>query len=167
MEQLDSLEANERETFTVQLRNAKATDVASIVTDFVEEEQRKLVGTLSDEQLGSATRLLEREITIKGDEKTNTVLVSASPRHSERVRQLLEQLDVDPPQVLIGVMLAEVTLDRSSADGLEANVTAGGGTARGTLGFGLGMQVLDFRLWTLHFELWTWGFGFRVLAIGL
>ena len=96
VEQLDSLEANERETFTVQLRNAKATDVASIVTDFVEEEQRKLVGTLSDEQLGSATRLLEREITIKGDEKTNTVLVSASPRHSERVRQLLEQLDVDP-----------------------------------------------------------------------
>lgn len=142
VEQLDSLEANERETFTVQLRNAKATDVASIVTDFVEEEQRKLVGTLSDEQLGSATRLLEREITIKGDEKTNTVLVSASPRHSERVRQLLEQLDVDPPQVLIGVMLAEVTLDRSSADGLEANVTAGGGTARGTLGFGLGTAAL-------------------------
>ena len=79
VEQLDSLEANERETFTVQLRNAKATEVATIVTDFVEEEQRKLVGTLSDEQLGSATRLLEREITIKGDEKTNTVLVSASP----------------------------------------------------------------------------------------
>ena len=142
VEQLDSLEANERETFTVQLRNAKAIDVASIVTDFVEEEQRKLVGTLSDEQLGSATRLLEREITIKGDEKTNTVLVSASPRHSERVRQLLEQLDIDPPQVLIGVMLAEVTLDRSSADGLEASVTAGGGTARGTLGFGLGTAAL-------------------------
>ena len=142
VEQLDSLEANERETFTVQLRNAKATEVATIVTDFVEEEQRKLVGTLSDEQLGSATRLLEREITIKGDEKTNTVLVSASPRHSERVRQLLEQLDVDPPQVLIGVMLAEVTLDRSSTDGLEASVTAGGGTARGTLGFGLGTAAL-------------------------
>ena len=38
VEQLDSLEANERETFTVQLRNAKATEVATIVTDFVEEE---------------------------------------------------------------------------------------------------------------------------------
>ena len=72
------------------------------------------VGTLSDEQLGSATRLLEREITIKGDEKTNTVLVSASPRHSERVRQLLEQLDVDPPQVLIGVMLAALHMSITS-----------------------------------------------------
>ena len=142
VEQLDSLEANERETFTVQLRNARASDVASIVSEFVEEEQRKLVGTLSDEQLGSATRLLEREITIKGDEKTNTVLVSASPRHSDRVRQLLEQLDVDPPQVLIGVMLAEVTLDNSATDGIEASVAAGGGTARGTLGFGLGTAAL-------------------------
>ena len=142
VEQLDSLEANERETFTVQLRNARASDVASIVSEFVEEEQRKLVGTLSDEQLGSATRLLEREITIKGDEKTNTVLVSASPRHSDRVRQLLEQLDVDPPQVLIGVMLAEVTLDNSATDGIEASVSAGGGTARGTLGFGLGTAAL-------------------------
>ena len=39
-------------------------------------------------------------------------------------------------------MLAEVTLDRSSTDGLEASVTAGGGTARGTLGFGLGTAAL-------------------------
>ncbi|MCH8006763.1 MAG: hypothetical protein IH888_11125, partial [Planctomycetes bacterium] len=111
VEELDALEANEREVFIYQLRNSEATEIARVLTSFVEQEQQKLLATLSPDQIGSSARLLEREITIVGDNLSNTVLVSASPRYMDRVKHMIDELDVDPPQVLIQVLLAEVTLD--------------------------------------------------------
>ena len=91
-----------------------------MLTQFVDQEQRKLLSTLSPDQLGSASRLLEREVTIVGDEKSNTVLVSASPRYMDRVRQMIFELDVDPPQVLIQVLLAEISLTGALEWGVDA-----------------------------------------------
>jgi general secretion pathway protein D len=56
----------------------------------------------------------------------------------ERVKSVIEELDVDPPQVLIEVLLAEVTLDTSEDLGLQfarfsvgdVNVAGGFGLAR-------------------------------------
>ena len=87
VDELDAVDANERETFVYPLRNATAESVASVLGDFVEEEQRKLVQTLGGDQLGSAARLLEREITIRGDQKSNTVLVSDEPALHESDRR--------------------------------------------------------------------------------
>ncbi|MCZ6850687.1 MAG: hypothetical protein O7F17_03510, partial [Planctomycetota bacterium] len=123
--ELDSLEANEREVFVYQLRNAVAGEIARVISDFVEQEQRKLIGTFSVDQIGSAARLMEREITIVGDDNSNTVLVSASPRYMQRVRDMIAELDVDPPQVLIQVLLAEVTLDTTDEWGFDASFEAG------------------------------------------
>ena len=117
--ELDAEEANERETFVYRLKNATADEVAALVGRFVAEDQRKVVQTLGSDQLPSAARLLEREVTIVGDGKTNSLVVTASPRYAERVRSIIEDLDVDPPQVLIQVLLAEVTLDSSERIGLE------------------------------------------------
>ena len=122
VEELDALEANEREVFVYQLRNSQAEEVARVVSEFVDQEQQKLIGTLSAEEIGSRARLRHTEITIQGDIKSNTVLVSASPRYMEQVKDMIEQLDVDPPQVLIQVMLAEVTLDTADDWGVDFNV---------------------------------------------
>ncbi|MCH2132657.1 MAG: hypothetical protein MK116_02795 [Phycisphaerales bacterium] len=126
--ELDELEANERETIVYQLRNATAENVATVLGEFVEEEQRKLVQTLGGDQLGSAARLLEREITIRGDQKSNTVLVSTSPRYMERIESVIQQLDVDPPQVLIQLMLAEVTLEGGFDWGVSVDASGSIGT---------------------------------------
>ena len=83
VEELDALEANEREVFVYQLRNAVATEVASVISSFVDQEQQKLLGTLSADQIGSAARLLEREITIVGDEKSNSCLLYTSDAADE------------------------------------------------------------------------------------
>ncbi|MEE2908342.1 MAG: secretin N-terminal domain-containing protein [Planctomycetota bacterium] len=128
--ELDELEANERETFVYQLRNATAENVASVLGEFVAEEQRKLVQTLGGDQIGSAARLLEREITIRGDQKSNTVLVSTSPRYMERIEDVIRQLDVDPPQVLIQLMLAEVTLEGGFDWGISVDASGDIGTVR-------------------------------------
>jgi len=122
--ELDKQEANERETYLYQLRNATAEEVARVLGEFVETEQRKLIETLSVDQLGSAARLLEREVTIVGDVKSNSVLVSASPRYMDRVKQMIKELDIDPPQVLIQVLLAEVTIDRDDDWGVDFNFSA-------------------------------------------
>ena len=130
VEALDSQDANERETLVYQLRNATAEEVATVLGDFVAEEQRTLIETLGIDQLGSAARMLEREVTIRGDAKSNSVLVSASPRYMERVKEMIDALDVDPPQVLIQVLLAEVSLE----GGVDWGVGFQGGPIGGASG---------------------------------
>jgi len=135
--ELDAKEANERETHIYRLKNAVAADVARVVSGFVEEDQRKLIQTLSTDQLPSAARLLEREVTIVGDQKTNTVLVNASPRYMTRVQEMISELDIDPPQVLIQVLLAEVTLDSRDEWGVNLDLAfdIGSTTVGGGFGF--------------------------------
>ena len=117
--ELDKQQANERDTFAYKLKNATATEVARVVNEFVSEDQRKILETLSADELPSASKLLEREVTVVGDQKSNTVLVNASPRYMEKVQDIIKELDVDPPQVLIQVLLAEVSLDRTESLGAE------------------------------------------------
>ncbi|MHC5005303.1 MAG: secretin N-terminal domain-containing protein, partial [Planctomycetota bacterium] len=138
VEELDAQEASERTVFLYPLRNADAERVADVIRDFVETEQQKLVETLSLDQIGSAARLLEREVTIVDDTSTNSVLVSVSPRYEQRIRDLIEELDVDPPQVLIQVLLAEITLDDSTEFGIDSfELDTGGPIVRGSIGSGV------------------------------
>lgn len=142
--ELDEQEANTRDTFVYQLKNATALDVARVLTDFVQQDQQKVLATLSADQRPSAQKLLDQEVTIVGDEKSNTVLINASPRYMDRVRAVIAELDVDPPQVLIQVLLAEVTLDTSEDLGLQftrfsigdTSVAGGFGLNRGAFGNG-------------------------------
>ena len=117
--ELDQQKANERDTFAYKLKNATATEVARVVNEFVSEDQKKILETLSADELPSASKLLEREVTVVGDKKSNTVLVNASPRYMEKVQEIIQELDVDPPQVLIQVLLAEVSLDTTDSLGME------------------------------------------------
>lgn len=133
--ELDAQDANERETLVYNLRNAQADEVARVVSDFVSEDQRKLVETLNSDQLPSAARLLEREVTIVGDAKSNSVLVNASPRYMEQVESIIKELDIDPPQVLIQVILAEITLNENSDYGLTLNEKVGTIPFRSSLEF--------------------------------
>ncbi len=133
VDKLDAEEANERVVEVYPLRNAVANEVAQVITDFVQAEQQKLIETLGADQIGSAARLLEREVTIVGDDKSNTVLISASPRYMDRVMNMVMKLDVDPPQVLIQVLLAEVTLDDGFDWGADMTGTFGDVTAMSDL----------------------------------
>ena len=93
---------------------------------------------------GLPGELLEREVTIEGDSKSNTVLVSASPRYMDRVKEIIEQLDVDPPQVLIQVMLAEVTLGEESDWGVNldrSEFSLGPMALNGTFGLAAGTAL--------------------------
>ncbi|TVQ54711.1 MAG: hypothetical protein EA377_04940, partial [Phycisphaerales bacterium] len=157
--ELDGQEASERDVFIYQLRNAVAEEVAAVVSNFVDTEQEKLISTLGADQVGSAARLLEREVTIVGDVSSNTVLVSASPRYTSRVKHMIDKLDVDPPQVLIQVMLAEVTLDSADDWGVDLFASGTAGSVDISGGFGLasafvtGMGVPNLAVASSDFDL--------------
>jgi type II secretory pathway component GspD/PulD (secretin) len=76
---------------------------------------------------------------------TNQLIVGGSPQIIAKIRDLVAQLDVGPPQVYIQVLVAEVTLTNNSEFGIEVglqnplmfvrSLTGGTGTAPGTPGY--------------------------------
>lgn len=61
----------------------------------------------------------EGEINIVVDETTNALIIRAYPRDYKAILETIKKLDLYPKQVLIEVLLAEVTLDEATKYGLE------------------------------------------------
>ncbi|HEX7372291.1 MAG TPA: type II secretion system secretin GspD, partial [Thermodesulfobacteriota bacterium] len=61
----------------------------------------------------------EGEITIVVDETTNSLIIRAYHRDYKAILETIKKLDIYPKQVLIEVLLAEVTLDDTTKYGLE------------------------------------------------
>lgn len=65
------------------------------------------------------TRDLTNQITVIPDQNTNSLIVVTSPDNLELLRQILEQLDRIPEQVMIETLIVEATLDASTKLGVE------------------------------------------------
>jgi hypothetical protein len=62
---------------------------------------------------GQTASDLAGQVTVVADEDTNSLLVMTAPKNFERVKQVLDELDRAVPQVLIKVLIAEVTHDNA------------------------------------------------------
>ncbi len=71
----------------------------------------------ADVSVGSGT--LRGEINITSDDSRNSLIIEAAPADYAIIKNLLTQLDIMPRQVLIEVTIAEITLDESTAMGVE------------------------------------------------
>jgi general secretion pathway protein D len=58
-------------------------------------------------------------VDVQADEDTNTVIIRTSPRNMDAIRQIMAELDRFRPQVLIRVLITEVTLDKATEFGVE------------------------------------------------
>ena len=119
IESLDSSPANERKTEVYRLKNSKAQDVALAIRTFLDQERQRVTSALGAEAVGTGQRVLEHEVAVVAEPLSNTLLLSANPRYFEQIRALIEELDKPQQQVLIQVLLAEVTLDQGRDLGLE------------------------------------------------
>jgi type II secretion system protein D len=122
--ELDASPAQERQTKVYRLRNAQAEDIETTLQNFLDSERQRLQATLGEERMVAAQRLIEREVTVVAEESTNTLLLSASPRYFKTIADLVKELDTPPPQVLIQVLLAEITLDDETDIGFDWNYEA-------------------------------------------
>lgn len=116
---LDEKEFSQRRNMVFRLKNAPAPDVALAINNFLRSErqaQEITPGTLSPfEQI-------EREVVVVPEPVGNRLIVSATPRYFQEIENLIEQLDEPPPQVMIQVLIAEVSLDNIDEFGVELGV---------------------------------------------
>ena len=128
IKELDASPAQERETKIYRLRNAQAADIQTALRSFLDQERQTVSSTLGTDGIGAAHKLLEQEVAIVAEETTNTLLLSASPRYFKTISKMIDELDQPLPQVLIKVLLAEVTLTGRSDLGFEWGHSARNGS---------------------------------------
>jgi type II secretion system protein D len=138
IEDLEASAAEERLTEVYRLRNAQAADIQTAVSSFLTQERTLLQQSLGVGQ-GASNFILDREVAIVAEPTTNTLLLSASPRYFDVIAQLIAELDQPPPQVLIQVLLAEVSIDDTDDLGVDWSLAETFGktsvTAKTALGF--------------------------------
>jgi general secretion pathway protein D len=78
-----------------------------------------------------ATSELVGQVIVVADNDTNSLLVSTASKYREQVMRLIAELDRPVPQVLIKVLVAEVTRDRSNDIGADWNVTGTRASGKG------------------------------------
>ena len=143
IESLDSSPAAERTSKVIRLKNSQAPEVATAIRNFLDQERQRLVATLGADAVGTAQRMLEREVAVVGEQTSNTLLVSANRRYFDQITEIIEELDSAQPQVLIQVLLAEITLDAVGELGIEWNqaVTKGDYNISNGTDFGVPNQL--------------------------
>lgn len=116
-------------------------------TDIFKRSQRASVKVK-----GGVKEGIEGKITIIPDEDTNALIVRTNPKNYPPILELLKKLDQMPKQVLIEVLILDVTVDEQTQAGLEwalegkvenAGFSSGSDTGSG-LGAGIGSMTSIF-----------------------
>jgi type II secretion system protein D len=136
---LDSCPAQERRLQVMRMKNAQAMQIQTAVRSFLDQEKQRVTQVLGADAVGAVQNMLDREVAIVAETNSNTLLLSASPQYFDDIKQLIDQLDQPQPQVLIQVILAEVSLDRSNDLGLDWSYNFTEGAAKVAMSSGLGV----------------------------
>jgi len=86
------------------LENQKPEDLATVLEKLIQETVKDKEGKIE-----RVVKKTEEEIVIVPDENTFSIIVYASKKNQEWIKNLIETLDKRRPQVLIDVTLVEVT----------------------------------------------------------
>lgn len=117
---LDSQEAEDRVVEVYHARYRDGNDLANAVQGFIEQEIN-ILGEGDDEE--SRMRRMERQISVEAigdpEEGSSSLIIGTSRRSYQRTMDLIQSLDRPEPQVMISVLIAEVTLSDTAALGVE------------------------------------------------
>ncbi len=113
---LDEEDVEQRVNTVYRLKNAPALDVATAINEFLRSER---VVQQAAPGLVSPFEQIEREVIVVPEQISNSLIISATPRFSEEIQKLVEELDKQPLQVLIQVVIAEIELDNMDEFGIE------------------------------------------------
>jgi type II secretion system protein D len=114
--ELDTQAIKPRVTLVYAPKNNTAQAIADSLSKFSDAEQQRL------QEIGDAVSVSarqEREITVIPNEDANRILIDVDPRFKDTVMQVIQDLDEPPPQVVIQVLILEVTMDNELDLGVE------------------------------------------------
>jgi len=127
---LDQSPAQERKAEVYRLKNARAVDIQNALQNFLRQDAQLIIAAVGQQAV--AQEILDREATIVAETNSNTLLISATPRFFTELKDLVGQLDQPQRQVLIQVLLAEVTLTKDDELGVEWTYQTTGTTSSKT-----------------------------------
>jgi type II secretory pathway component GspD/PulD (secretin) len=112
---LEDTEVQLRRNMVYHVRNSSAADLANAITTFSTSSLQVLTrgGILTPYQD------ILREVVVVPEPITNKLLISATPQYYEEAMRLITELDAEPPQVVIQVLIAEVDLNNTDEFGVE------------------------------------------------
>jgi type II secretion system protein D len=112
---LDDAELQAQRDHVYQLRNAQAGDVAQALSAYFPG----VITILSTGGQLPNYQEIQRQILIVPEPISNKLLISSTPQYYPRVVEMIQQLDVEPAQVAVMVLVAEVLLNGTEEFGVE------------------------------------------------
>jgi len=125
-------------TYVYYLENAEAKSMASLLSSLYSKGRRKSTGSRARSSKrrspfeskvrergsagtkpGSKTGSVVGDVNIVADEFTNSLIIVTDPVNYPEIERTIKALDIRPKQVLIEVLIAELTLDKTTQFGLE------------------------------------------------
>jgi type II secretion system protein D len=113
---LDALDVRQRKTEVYRLKNSPVNDVANAVNRFLTTERQV---QLAAPGAFNPFQQLESEVVVVAEPVSNALIISATPRFYQEIHDLVEKLDAQPSQVMIQVLIAQVTLENTDEFGIE------------------------------------------------
>jgi len=113
---LDQPDAAQRMNAVYHLKNSPAVDVAAAINQFLRTERQ-----IDQAAPGAASllRQIEKEVVVVPEPVSNKLILSATDRYFHQLHELIQRLDEPPPQVVIQVLIGEVTLANAEEFGIE------------------------------------------------
>ena len=148
-------------TEIIKLQNAKASDVADLLTKVFAQQRnnndngfffdifggdfggnsRNKGGTSDFDEEGHIvnTRDITGKVNIQSDPNTNSIVIVTQPSNMRMIKKVIDKLDVAAEQVVIETVIVEASLDKTTKLGVEYNFIGNlfGGNGFGSQDFGL------------------------------
>lgn len=113
---LDESDSMQRKSMVYALKNSPAVDVALAINEFLRSKRQVEIAAPGS---SNPFEQLEKEVVVVPEPVQNKLILSATPRYYDEISKLIEELDQQPPQVMIQVMIAEITLGNTDEFGVE------------------------------------------------
>jgi general secretion pathway protein D len=135
-ELVDKLDAAPPETSSkvnvYYLENTDATEMAKVLDGVV-----KGMTAAAPPGAAAASPLDSGKVTVTADKASNSLVIMASPNDYNNLAQVIKKLDRRSKQVFVQVIIAEVSLDKSHALGVQAGAIAAGALGKYLQGGGM------------------------------
>ena len=113
---LDEEDVQQRQNAVYRLKNAPALDMARAINEFLRSERQVQQAAPGE---ASPFQQIEAEVVVVPEPVSNALIISATPRFFKEIKDLVEKLDAQPPQVMIQILIGEVALGNVDEFGVE------------------------------------------------
>lgn len=119
---LDDQSGQQRTNEVIWLRNSSANDVVTALNLLLNTQRQVITQQLISGQAISLFERVDREVFIVSEPATNSLIISATPRYLQQIRDVVTRLDRQQPMIAVEMLVAEVTLDDNFEIGNEFGI---------------------------------------------